>query len=44
MSAEQGGGQKHTDVCQEILGDMTDEDTVQMGGRRFLEVSKRYSS
>ena len=28
----------HTDVCQEILGNMTDEDAVQMSGERFLEV------
>ena len=27
-----------TSVCQEILGNMTDEDAVQTGGRRFLEV------
>ena len=32
------GSRDYTDVCQEILGDMTDEDAVQMGGRRFLEV------
>ena len=32
------GSRDYTDVCQEILGNMTDEDAVQMGGRRFLEV------
>ena len=37
------GSRDYTDVCQEILGNMTDEDAVQMGGRRFLEVPLIYN-
>jgi len=34
----EAAAETHTDVCQEIFDNMTDEDVVQMGGRRFLEV------
>ena len=37
-STDRGGSRDYTDICQGILGNMTDEDAVQMGGRRFLEV------